>query len=196
MQEFETPSPDAVPDEPSSEPPEAPEGFHPAVMGSLKVKATSENWDDVAMYSPSRERWEVHYSGDSKRLYYALRIGSEIAMLNGLEVETIPDEPEPRKAREWEASVGKAHGGEWLAMPTVYDEKIRVREILPGEPTPEQVQALVRMLTKSLEEHQKVNGYLAARIKEGEFVNVWKRETESLLDAIKHTLAPFLPEKK
>jgi hypothetical protein len=71
-------------------------------------------------------------------------------MLNGLEVEALPDEPEPRKAREFDVHL-QADG-------SVYDccepdaeiiammDKVRVREVLPGEPTQERVQALVDAL--------------------------------------------------
>jgi len=122
--------------------PEPPEGFHPAMMGPLKCLANDRQLRDVAMLLD--DGWSVSlWAGINGGKFYALRIGSEIAMLNGLEVEALPDEPEPRKAREWEASVSRlgsiGHASDHL-------EKIRVREVLPGEPTQERVQALVDAL--------------------------------------------------
>lgn len=72
----------ALSPKPSSELPEAPEGFHPAVMGPLKVEANERQCNDVAtQYSGE---WEIGYFGDSNRIY-SLRKGSKIAKFNNLE---------------------------------------------------------------------------------------------------------------
>jgi len=68
--------------ESSSELPEAPEGFHPAMMGPLKVEANERQCNDVATQYIGE--WEIGYFGDSNRIY-SLRKGSKIAKFNNLE---------------------------------------------------------------------------------------------------------------
>lgn len=68
--------------EPSSDLPEAPEGFHHAVIGPLKVEAHGRQCNDVATHFSGG--WETGYYGDSKRIY-SIRKGSQIAKLNNLE---------------------------------------------------------------------------------------------------------------
>ena len=174
--------------------PDPPEGFHPAMMGLIPHQAQFPNTMDVVMFSERRKEWhDPGWEGGIDGRFYALRIGSEIARLNGLEPEAIPALPESRKAKEWDASV--VLDGT-LVEHGIGRESVRVREIIPGEPTPEHVQVLISMLEKSLEEHRKVNGYLATRIKNGESLHIWKCETWSVIDGIEQTLAPFCPEKK
>lgn len=74
--------------EPKSAPalPNPPEGFHPAMMGPIKGGSSSESIEGVAMRLENPSKWDTgkSWGGSLSDSTYALRIGSEIARLNGL----------------------------------------------------------------------------------------------------------------
>jgi hypothetical protein len=169
--------------------PDPPEGFHPAIMGPLKVQANGHHSScakDIMRWDAPR--WSSEWAG-ADEVPYALRIGSEIAKLNGLEpdeqemtadhpnckggcqyaLETgvwpnrvcpngechrstqKPDEPKTAR-REW-----GLRGHSFLDANVVVKGPllkcdmtcITVREVLPGDPTPEQVEELVKAAEES-----------------------------------------------
>jgi hypothetical protein len=62
--------------------PEPPEGFHPAMMGPIPHPAEPKSDDIVTIWNGG---WSIGgWQGTSKGEFYALRIGSDIARLNGL----------------------------------------------------------------------------------------------------------------
>ena len=155
--------------------PEPPEGFHKAIMGPLKVQAEKPT-SDILMWQDGIWK-DLGFNGNST-IPYALRIGSEIAKLNGIEPEAIPADkepeqvkpweqpcpkcsgdhwstncpkPEPAKRREWDASVCRADG-EIFQRDDNDDPKrweyVHVREVLPGDPTMEQVEELVKAVER------------------------------------------------
>jgi hypothetical protein len=63
-------------------------------------------------------------------------------------LEAIPADKPERKAREWDVYVSEGSLLRYSA--SGLSEIVRVREIIPGEPTMEQVQALVDTLTKAV----------------------------------------------
>lgn len=188
--------------------PEPPEGFHPAIMGPIAFHAY-ENTHDIALWDTKESKWDHTKWAGSLPQIYALRIGSDIARLNGLGLklelsrtyatnsgeivemnesqgfseifksskrkgewnsigqalidgvaqpldhpdsikEEIPADNEPeRKAREWDASVSKVSGRVYHRLDGDSSENwdlIRVREILPGEPTIEQISDMIEAL--------------------------------------------------
>lgn len=97
-------------------------------------------------------QWDIRsdvLNGKAPSLWYAAPIGSDIARLNGIEPQAIPADKPERKAREWHASVSP--GGSFLASLGEYSEPITVREILPGEPTMEQIEELVHVAKMALQ---------------------------------------------
>jgi len=68
--------------EPSNKLPEAPEGFHPAMIGPLNVHSDMPTFDIALRWDGS---WDhTQWTGTLDQIY-ALRKGSEIAKLNNLE---------------------------------------------------------------------------------------------------------------
>jgi hypothetical protein len=93
------------------------------------------------------------------------------------------DKPEPRKAREWKASISSL--GEIMyykdgdeSDPTI--EPIRVREILPGDPTMEQVAELVKTA-------EALRDYIEAQ----KWGNAWPGRPQATMDALNSALSPF-----
>jgi hypothetical protein len=125
-------------------------------MGPLKEIPKHDN-EDIALWGARDKIWFIGARGSCGGLIYALRIGSEIAKLNGLE----PDEPKTAR-REWQIRVADDsnekypqgtvvsghHGERHAGRPNDRDQwnYVTVREVLPGDPTPEQVEALVKTL--------------------------------------------------
>lgn len=125
----------------------SPMGFHPAMMGPIKGVTVACN-DNVAMFSSMGKEWSLGAHGGGKWIY-ALRKGSEIARLNGLEPEAIPadKEPEPELAKRREWTMHRHELNDFARISDVlefpHSKRIRVREVLPGDPTIEQVAELV-----------------------------------------------------
>jgi len=130
--------------------PEPPEGFHPAMMGPLKVMAKGDQCSNVGSWLDGK--FTTGWSGSDAGEPYAIRIGSEIARMNGLEPEAIPADKPERKAREFYLFPSEPSLGHYPVRQVRMDklEQVRVREILPGEPTQEQVQALVDAIEEQL----------------------------------------------
>lgn len=106
-----------------------------------------EKGSPVAYKSLKNPEWNSldNKADGSKSLYY---------------LEAIPadkPEPEPRKAREWDAST--SIGATIIGPIGRYSETIRVREILPGDPTPEQVATLTDALWHALERLKNLQSY-------------------------------------
>jgi hypothetical protein len=144
-----TETPPAMPSEPAL--PESPNGFHPAIMGPIAHPSCGFSQDIARLIQGI---WNMTGWDGSSDDYYALRKGSEIARMNGLEPE---EKPEPRKVREWEIN-NDGLSAYPIAIPVPFNQKriepgcpVMAREILPGEPTPEQVQELAAQAELALE---------------------------------------------
>lgn len=105
---------------------------HPAIVGPIPHEAEGRNKMNVILFSDIRQQWEAAGWKDSLQV----RPKAE------------EHEPEPATRREWLVSINRENGQPYphndLDDPKIWDVGVRVREVLPGDPTPEQVEALVR----------------------------------------------------
>lgn len=170
--------------------PKPPKGFHEAIVGPLAFPSNEFN-DDILMWV---NEWFSTWKGAGEAIY-SLRIGSTIAKLNGLEPEE-PSKQEGKQKEGWLIAEGTTY--KWYDVPqfnagknSLYPNQIHVREILPSDPSQKQVEDLVAATRSALIESRKVIGYLSKRIKDGECVYGWKRETEKIESLLDEALEPF-----
>jgi hypothetical protein len=81
--------------EPAPVVPTPPAGYHLPALGPVKGYALAES-GDIQMWLTGTDEWSRRADGDSPRYYYAIRKGSKLAVLNGLEPAPAPEPDQPR----------------------------------------------------------------------------------------------------
>jgi hypothetical protein len=85
-----------TPEPPAPALPDPPEGSHPAMMGPIPCPS-GEDTHDIALWATGESEWDHTKWAGALPQIYALRIGSDIARLNGLEPEAIPADKDPER---------------------------------------------------------------------------------------------------
>lgn len=103
---------------------------------------------------------------------------------DSLHVRPKTDNPEPVKRREWTVSIYRENGQAYPYSNAddlqFWEPGIRVREVLPGDPTPEQVEALARL-------SEELRDYIDAQ----KWGSAWPGKPHATIDALEAALAPF-----